>query len=227
MEHLREAFRAVILGRQCERLSRRLDLGLGPADPLGHRRLGDQERGRDLAGGQAADRAQRQRDGQRRAERGVAAHEHEDQRVVAPRRRVRAGHRPRGGDLLPAAAGILAAVGVGQAARGHPDQPAERIVRLAVTRPGARGCDECLLRRVLGIGKVAVPADERAEDLRRQLAQQVLDRVRRGHSSGSGALSTSRTSIRCLIGTPSWPGEAEARAAISMARCADSTSTSR
>ena len=78
-------------GREAERLVRSLDPGLGPADPLRHRRLGDQERRRDLAGGEAADRPQGEGDGRRRREGGVAAHEHEDQRVVLPRGRGRIG----------------------------------------------------------------------------------------------------------------------------------------
>ena len=42
--------------RKGERLVGRLDLGLGPADALGHGRLGDEEGGGDLAGGETADR---------------------------------------------------------------------------------------------------------------------------------------------------------------------------
>ena len=54
-------------GRERERLVGRLDRRLRPADALGHRRLGDEERGRDLAGREPADRAQRERDRRRRA----------------------------------------------------------------------------------------------------------------------------------------------------------------
>src|SRR5881398_3944837 len=51
------------------------DLALGPDDALGHRRLGDEERGRDLLGGEAGDRAQRERDLGLLGKRGVAAGE--------------------------------------------------------------------------------------------------------------------------------------------------------
>ena len=56
------------------------------------------------------------------------------------------------------------------------DQPAARVVRHA--RRAATACargEQRLLHGVLGGVEVAVPADERAEDLRRQRAQQVLD----------------------------------------------------
>ncbi len=237
VQHQPEAFRALVGRRERERLARCLDLGLGPADPLGHGRLGNEERGGDLARGQAADRAERERDGQRGRERRMAAQDHEDQRVVAPRGLlVRAGHRPGGGQLLPAAARVVAAVLVGQPAGGHPDEPAQRAVGPSLGGPCGGGGNQRLLHGVLGVGEVAVTADERTEDLRRKLAQQVLEaRARghssavtaRGHSSGSGALSTSRTSIGCRIGTPPGPGAADARAATSMARAAVSTSSSR
>ncbi len=141
VQHQPKAFRALVGWRERERLAGCLDLGLGPADPLGHGRLGNEERGGDLASGQAADRAQRERDGQRGRERRMAAQDHEDQRVVAPRGLlVRAGHRPGGGQLLPAAARVVAAVLVGQPAGGHPDEPAKRAVGPPLGRPcGGRG----------------------------------------------------------------------------------------
>ena len=55
---------------------------LRPADPLGHRRLGDEEGAGDLGGRQAADRAQRERDLRRRGQRRVAAQEEQRERVV-------------------------------------------------------------------------------------------------------------------------------------------------
>ena len=85
VEHRAQALGALVGRRERERLVRRLDLGLGPADPLGHGRLGDEERGGDLAGREPADRPQRERDRRRRRERRVAAHEHQDQRVVLAR----------------------------------------------------------------------------------------------------------------------------------------------
>ena len=91
------------------------------------------------------------------------------------------------------------------------------------SRPFHRGRGERLLYGVLGVGEVAVAPSDRAEGLRAELAQQTLD-VCPGHTSGSGAPSTWRTSIGCWIGTPPGPGAAEARAAISSARSRLSTS---
>ncbi len=89
MQHRSQPLRTLIGRREREPLAGGFDLGLGAADPLGHGRLGNQERGSDLAGGQAADRPESERDGRRWREGRVAAHEHEDQRVVPPRRRFR------------------------------------------------------------------------------------------------------------------------------------------
>src|SRR6185312_7853108 len=68
--------------RQPERGARRLEALLGPADPLGHGGLGDEEGRRDLGGGQAADGAQGQRDGGGGGQGRVAAKEDEGERVV-------------------------------------------------------------------------------------------------------------------------------------------------
>jgi hypothetical protein len=66
-----------VIGRHPERDPGRLDLPLGPDQPLRHRGLRDEERVRDLVGGEAAERPQGQGDlcldGQCR----MAAGEHE------------------------------------------------------------------------------------------------------------------------------------------------------
>ena len=61
------------------------DRALRPADALRHRALGHEVRLRDLAGGEAADRPQRQRHRRRRREVGVRAQEVEVERVVEAR----------------------------------------------------------------------------------------------------------------------------------------------
>jgi len=157
---------------------------------------------------------------------GVAAHEHEDRRVVVAGRRVRRDERPRCGQVLATASGGDAPVLVSHAAGGHADQPREGLVGRPLGGPPGGG-EQRLLRGVLGAGEVVIAADEHGEDLRRQLAQQVLGARRRGHTSGSGALSTSRASIGWRIGAPFYPGAADAWAAISTARSILSTSTSR
>src|SRR5439155_26884529 len=106
-------------------------------------------------------------------------------------------------------------------------------------RPVQGRREQRLLNGVLGGGEVAVPANERAEDLRRQLAQQVLDvglhlqflppAVCRYSSISAASLGvlviTCRTWIGCCVATPPGPGTAEIFAAISSARSSDSTST--
>jgi len=89
MQHQSQPFGTLIGRWERERLAGSLDRRFGAADPLGHGRLGDQERGSDLAGGQAADRPEGERDRRGWREGRVAAQEHEDQRVVPPRRRFR------------------------------------------------------------------------------------------------------------------------------------------
>ncbi len=116
---------------------------------------------------------------------GVTAHEQQDERVVGLRcATVSAagashcvGQGPPGDGVLTALASLLAAQQVGQPARGDGDQPTARVVRDAVLRPLRGGREERLLHRVLGGVEVPVAAHHRAEDLRRQPAQQVLDVV--------------------------------------------------
>ena len=201
VEHVQdgaEPLAALVPGGHAEGHARRLDPLLGAADPLRHRRLGHQERVRDLGGGQSADRSQRQGNGRRASERGMTAHEEQDQRVVlihliGPRRRrslseigerrcvrrwrdLQIGRRLRDDQRLATAAREIGADVVGHAPRGDVNQPAARVVGHAFVRPLERGGEQRLLHRVLGGGEVAEAADHRAENLRRQFAQQVLAR---------------------------------------------------
>ena len=87
------------------------------------------------------------------------------------------------------------------------------------SRPLQRRREQRLLHRVFRGGEVAEAADDRAEHLRRELAQQVLAGRRPSGAavtlSTGGALITSRTSIGMFSGAPPLPGAADARAAIS------------
>ena len=156
----------------------------------------------------------------------MAAHEQQHKRIVVVqvvdliggghhlfvRRRFHHHH------VLAPAAGQLGAEEIGHAPGGHLDQPTARIVGDTVTRPLLRRREQRLLDRILGGGEVAEAADHRAENLRRQLAQQVLPRVverRLRHASTGGALMTWRTSMGMFSGTPPLPGAAEARPATS------------
>jgi hypothetical protein len=64
---------------RAERYVRVLDPLFGAADALGHGRLGHQERAGDFGGGQPADGPQRQRNGRRGWQRGMAAQEQQEQ----------------------------------------------------------------------------------------------------------------------------------------------------
>ena len=134
-------------------------------------------------------------------------------------------NRQRRGDLLAPTARIGATVLVDESTRRHRDEPCQRVVGKPCP-PFLGGHDESLLHGVLGVRELAGTTSDRAEGLRGELAQQVLD-VGSGHTSGSGAPSTWRTSIGWRMGTPPGPGAADDRAAISRARSRLSTSTSR
>ena len=69
----------------------------------------------------------------------------------------------------------FAAVVVDQPPRGGLGQPGPRVLRHAVPGPPQGGRDERFLDGVLARVEIAVPPNERAEDLRREPAQQVLD----------------------------------------------------
>ena len=76
------------------------------------------------------------------------------------------------------------------------DQPAARVVRHSLGRPLHGGGEDGLLHGVLAPLELAVPADQRAEDLRRELTQQVLD-GRCGHASNCPSAN-----ITCRTSTP-------------------------
>ena len=150
---------------------------LGARDALRHGRLRDQERAGDLGRGEATDGAQRQRDRRGRGQRRVAGHEEHREGVVPLQHVVRRRLGARG-PHLSVAPGCVAAVLVDQPPRRRGHQPAERVLGDPVAPVGV-GDDERLLDGVLGAVEVAVPSDEDGEDLRRELAQQVLDLVHR------------------------------------------------
>src|SRR4030095_10943702 len=144
------------------------------------------------------------------------------------RRRTPTSPRPEPGSDPPATSSpraLLAPELVGWLFRGDPDHPAPRIVRYAIGRPLLCRGQQRLLDRVLTRVEPAVPADQRTEDLRRLLAQHVLDAAGNHRAqpttpptspptpSGSGRTSTVS------------PIAATTRPAISSARSWLSTST--
>jgi hypothetical protein len=156
----------------------------------------------------------------------VAAHEEQEQRVVLLsvacgvwlRRCLLIRRRLHDDDRFAAAAGQLGAQVIGHAPRRDADQPRARVVWYAVLWPLQGGGEERFLHGVFGCREIAEAPDDSAQNLRRQLAQQILaGGIQRsgGHASTGGALITSRTSIGMFSGVPPGPGAAEARAAIS------------
>ena len=126
----------------------------------------------------------------------------------------------RGGGVLPAPAGVLAAQLVGHPARGDRDEPGPRAFGQALPRPLDRGGKQCLLHGVLARVELPVAADQHAEDLRRQPAQQVHVIGVGSHISAPEASISGRTSsgVKRALGH---------RRAISAARSALSQSTMR
>ena len=78
-----------------------------------------------------------------------------------------------GDAILPALPRLLAAQQVGQFARGNRDQPGFGVGRDAI-RPLHGRRQQPFLDCILGQIEMTVAANERREDLRRQVAQQVL-----------------------------------------------------
>jgi hypothetical protein len=166
-----------------------LDLALRPHQPLGHRRLSDQEGAGDLAGGQAAERPQGESDLRVGGECGMTAGEDELESLVWICRRVHRilrclGHLEQAG-LRGQRAIAANAVDGSVARRRH--QPGARVGRGSVSRPALRGDREGLLRGFLGELEVAEEADQCSEDTAPLVAEGLLeDRYRS---------TTGRTSI--------------------------------
>ena len=68
------------------------------------------------------------------------------------------------------------------------------MVRQTLCGPILRRTEERFLHRVLADVEGTVPAQERAEDLRREFAQQVLDLATRTHISVPASCRTGQTS---------------------------------
>ena len=117
---------------------------------------------------------------------------------------------------------------IGETARRDGDEPAARIVGESLFRPLFRRRDQRFLDGVFAAAEVAIAAEERAQDARREIAQEILGASAQpiDHwNSGGGPLITCRTSIGMLSGLPPGPGAADAAAAIAYARSGVSTST--
>jgi hypothetical protein len=175
-EHRGDAVGQQIVRRHPERDPGVPDLRLRADQPLRHRRLRDEERARDLLGGQAAQRPQRERHLRLGGERRVAAGEDQLEALVGELELV---HVVLNGLPRLEQAGLVgeravAADAIDRAiARGR-DQPRARIVGGAVAWPALGGDRERLLRGFLGELEVAEEADQRGEDAAPLVAKGLL-----------------------------------------------------
>jgi hypothetical protein len=184
-----EPVREQMRRRHAERDAGRLDLALGPHEPLRHRRLRNEEGARDLRRGQAAERAQRERHLGIRGQRRVAAGEDELEALVGEGRLV---HRVLHGLRNVELARLLGQHALAPQAVDRPvarrgDQPRPRVGRRTVARPALRGRGERVLRGLLGEVEVAEEADQRGQDATPLVAEDVVEL---GHHSWVGRIST-------------------------------------
>jgi len=104
---------------------------------------------------------------------GWQAQEQQDERVVGVRYVL--GNHLGGRRRLPLAACVVTAHLVDEPPGRDSHQPAARVVRHPLGRPLHGGGEDGLLHGVLTPFELAVPPDQHAEDLRRELTQQVLE----------------------------------------------------
>ncbi len=179
-EHGGEAVGQQVRGRHAERDPRVADLALGAHQALGHRRLGYQERPRDLLGAEAAERAQRQRDLRLGRERRVAAGEDQLEAFVAKARRLLHLVLLFGGldveqpDLRRRACARAGSRSIARL-RAVTMSHAPGFSGDAVARPALGREREGLLRGLLGEVEVAEEADEGGEHPPPLLAKGLLD----------------------------------------------------
>ena len=148
-QHRPEPLGQQVVGRDAERDPGRPDLPLRPHEPLGHRRLGDEERARDLVGREPAEGSQRERHLRLGRERGMAAREDQAEPFVGNRLVLLAGldRLERGQQLGLAPERLLAANPVDRpVARGR-QQPGTGVGGGAFARPPLDRGGECLLHR--------------------------------------------------------------------------------
>src|SRR3982074_3618509 len=125
----------------------------------------------------------------------MTTEEQESQRVVAVGNLQLVPLRERRDRALAPLPRLIAPELVSQATGRDGDQPAAWVLRQALGGPLGGGGQQRLLYRVLARVEVPVATDEGAEDLRRELAEQVLDGRRRAHISSPPGSMIGRTSI--------------------------------
>jgi hypothetical protein len=152
----------------------------------------------------------------------VAAQEEEQEGVVAVGQLRSGGWFENGDGLLASTPGARDAALVDQAPRGDGHEPRTRVVRKTVLRPLQRRGEQGLLDGVLTRVEVPVSPNERSEDLRRVLAQKVLDAGVDPHISDGASMSSQLPVVTWRTSNGLWTN-ATHREAISMARSLAST----
>ena len=185
-EHPAHSIRQLLVARHLIRDPSVGDLPLGPHDPLTHRRLGNQERARDLAGREATERAQRQRHASRHIQRRVTAGEDQPQAIIDDRALF--DHRPvlllvEAYELCKALGAIrhraVAAQAIDRAPPRRDREPRTRIRRNAVARPRRERGRIGVLDRVLGQLEIAHMTNQSRQHGRPLVAKRAGDRIRR------------------------------------------------
>ena len=232
-QHVVEAVRAFLTGRQFQGDAGVREGAFGPGDPPDHGRLRDQEGTGDLGAGQAADQPEGECRAGLRGEQGVAGEQDQPQHVVLhvvhQLRRLR--HRVLlqvVGELRkpPAQTGGASYL-IDAAAAGDGEQPGLRLTRDAVPRPALQRGDQGVLGEILGQREVTGEAGERRDDPCRLDPPHRGDGLPRGglrHAppSSGGGPKTGRTSTE-----PSHPGQ-NSWCRLSMRRaCSVASSTER
>ena len=183
-----------VVGRHAKRDPGGADLALGAHEPLGHRRLGNEERAGHLRRGQPADRLQGQRHLRVDRERRVAAGEDQREPLVGQGVHVFVLGRLCPGEQLGLAL-----------ERPGPADPVDRSIARDGLDPGARparnACagpplerrGERVLHRVLGELEVAEDADQGREDAAPLVPEDALELVY--PATSADCITSGRTSI--------------------------------
>ena len=182
-QHRGQARRELLGLRDLVRDSGLPDLALRSHEPLRHRALADEERPRDLGGGEPAQRAQRERHSCLGGDRGMGRREHQPQPII---RQLPHAHIDR---LLGRRLGrleqspllredALAPQPVDRLVPSHADDPGRGIVRHTMVRPALERDDERLLDRLLGEIEVAEDADQGRDRPPRLAPEQAVDYIR-------------------------------------------------
>ena len=206
------------LGRELEASPGASDALLGPADALRHRGLGNQECGCDLRGRQTPNGTKGERELRGGRQRGMAAQEEQGERLVLVggpmvNALLIGGKLECHHGLLAVPPRTLAAPLVNQRPTGYSQQPRTWMVWHPLGRPLHCRRKQCLLDGVLALGELPVLAHQRAEDLRREFAQQVLDPGPGVHSSGASSMIR-RTSIGYSMNATTWDAISTARSSL-------------